>query len=359
VPLPSEAKRKRSRAWTDLCARKHFRAGAGAAILTSMSEPIEIDQESFRIDFETRITGSAAEGSLEFEMRPHPDRYEWREDEEYGRILVDRKTNFMYPESVVEEVAAQMKGAAIYGPPARVPAIEVLLRERREAIEAALGGEDPEEELADPAGEELAARVGEDQQVSVLAADLVDSTRLQAGDRRTYDTVVPILLNEISAIGSRLGGTLINYGGDGGLVGFLGPGFNVASDLAFDAATALVASIYGVMNPLLKAASFPGVDVRVGLDANNARVTPIGSASARRQPDLLGIAVSMAAKVQARGRGGEVWVGQSLYETLHISRQELLEAAPTPADWDFVDRSGDPYALYRYPLVPPLPSAQG
>ena len=323
-----------------------------------MAEPIEINQESFRIDFDMRYLGTAEDGTLEVEWLPNPDRYEWRPDEEYGRILYDRKTSFIYPESVIEEVVEQMSGAPIYGPVAGIPEAKDLLPQRKAVIETALRGEAPEEEWADPSAAELAARIGEDQQVSVLSVDLVDSTRLQAADPDTYDTVVPILLGEISAVGAIFGGTLINYGGDGGLVGFLGPGFNIAGDLAFDAATALVGVIYGVLNPAIKAAGFPGIDVRVGLDANNAKVTPVGSATARRQPDLLGIAVSMASKVQGRGRPGEVWVGQGLFETLHISRQKFLSPAPVAGGWDFVDRSGDPYALHRLVMVPPLPGSK-
>jgi class 3 adenylate cyclase len=82
----------------------------------------------------------------------------------------------------------------------------------------------------------------------------------------------------------------------------------------------------------------------------------VGSEKSRRQHDVLGIAVSMAAKVQARGAPGEVWVGQTLYEGLHVSRQDLLGPASSGEDWDFVDRMGQPYALYRIQVVPSSPN---
>lgn len=182
---------------------------------------------------------------------------------------------------------------------------------------------------------------------------MVGSTRLQARESEAYGRINQIVLREIAAVTSVFGGVVINFTGDGAVVGFLGPGFNVANDMVFDAATALVADIYGVMNPALEAAGLFGVDVRVGLDMNEAEVAAVGSEDSRRQADVLGIAVSMAAKVQARGARGEVWIGQTLYETLHISRQQLVESADPGEGWDFVNRAGEPYRLYRCRVVPP------
>ena len=216
--------------------------------------------------------------------------------------------------------------------------------------EALSAGGDPEV-LANPAADLLAERLGQSQEVAVLSVDIIDSTRLAAEKGAAYRRVNEIFLREIAAVTSAFGGTVINYGGDGGVVGFLGPGFNVANDLAFDAATVLVADIYGLMNPLLERAGLFGVDVRVGLDMNEGAITAVGSEDNRRQPDILGIAVSMASKVQGRGAPREVWVGQTLYETLHVSRQKLLEPAAPGEGWDFVNRAGEPYALFRCPVA--------
>jgi class 3 adenylate cyclase len=322
-----------------------------------MGGPIEIKSDSFRVDFKMQILNIGPSGAMEFALRPDPDRYEWLDDDEHGRVLYDIKTKTRILESVIAEMAEQAVGMPIYAPPGNIPDSQELLDQRRGLIEAALGEQEEPEALGSPSSDALAEKVGERQEVAVLSVDVVGSTRHQAENAEGYGRAVQILLREIAAVTAVFGGVVINFTGDGAIVGFLGPGFNVANDMVFDAATVLVADVYGVMNPALKAAGLPYIDVRVGLDMNEAEVTAVGSEESRRQHDVLGIAVSMAAKVQAQGAPGEVWVGQTLYESLHVSRQNMLKPATAGEGWDFVDRVGQPYALYRLPMVSPLPAA--
>jgi class 3 adenylate cyclase len=295
--------------------------------------------------------GERPDGALEVEHFPDPERYEWLDDPERGRILRDLKTGMMYPESVLEELAEQMEGAPIYGPPSGIPDAVELLTQRGKVIEAALRGDGHPEELGTTSADLLAEKAGQRQEVAVLSVDVVGSTRLQASEPEAYGRINQILLREIAAVTAVFGGAVINFTGDGAIVGFLGPGFNLANDLVFDAATALIADIYAVMNPALQKAGLFGIDVRVGVDMNEAEVAIVGSEESRRQHDVLGIAVSMAAKVQGRATPREVWVGQTLYETLHISRQKLLHPAEPGDGWDFVNRGKGPYALYRCPVA--------
>jgi class 3 adenylate cyclase len=316
-----------------------------------MGDEIKITSDSFRVDFKVKVLGTRSDGTVEMAFVPDPERYEWYDDDEHERVLYDLKTNTQIPESVMEEMAEQVAGTPIYGPPAGIPDAADLFARRRVVIESALGGAEHPEALNSPSADLLAEKVGQKQEVAVLSVDVVGSTRLQANEPEAYGRINQILLREIAAVASVFGGAVINFTGDGAVVGFLGPGFNIANDMVFDAATMLVADIYGVMNPALEAAGLFGIDVRVGLDMNQAEVAAVGSEDSRRQHDVLGIAVSMAAKVQTRGAPGEVWVGQTLYETLHISRQKLLEPAPPGEEWDFVNRGGEPYALYRCRVV--------
>jgi class 3 adenylate cyclase len=322
-----------------------------------MGEPIEIKSDSFRVDFKVQVLNTRPDGIVEMAFIPDPERYEWLDDDEHGRVLRDIKTNTMIPEAVFAEMAEQAVDVPIYAPPKGIPDAPDLLDERRKVIEAALSVEGHPEELASPSAEVLAAKAGKSQEFAVLAVDVVDSTRHQAENAEGYRRTNEVLLREIAAVTAVFGGVVIKFTGDGGLVAFLGPGFNVANDMVFDAATALVADVYAVMNPALRAAGLPRVDVRVGLDMNEAQVTAVGSEDSHRQNDVLGVAVSMAAKIESVGAPGEVWVGQTLYETLHISRQNKLELGAPNKDWNFVNRAGKPYELYRLPMVPPLPAA--
>lgn len=320
------------------------------------SESIEINSDNGRFDVLVEVAKTHPDGRVELIFRPHPDRYVWRDDETQGRVLYDIKTRTVFPESVLREMAEQiMAGIPFYAPPGDIPASDALLAERQAVIEAALAGANPEEELASPSEATLATLVGEQREIAAMSVDLVGSTRLLAGDRAAYGKLVPLLLREIAAVSAIFGGVVVNFTGDGAIVAFPGPGSTVANDMAFDAATALVADIYSVLNPAAKSTGLPGIDIRVGLDSNEGEVTAVGSETSRRQLDMLGLALSMAAKVQSRAAQGEVWVGQMLYENLHVSRQQKLSLASPGSAWDFVDRFGQPYALYRFPMAPLLP----
>jgi class 3 adenylate cyclase len=316
----------------------------------SSDRSIRIDSNRGRIDLEIKVVGTAPDGTLEIEMEPNSDRYEWR-DGQAGRELYDRSTGSTMPEDVVWSTLKQMKGAPIYGPPP-APDHETFVLERAAAIEAALKGENGAP-LADPSHDALVEMLGKPVGFAVISVDLVGSTKLQAEHPEVYDRIVPVLGQEVAAVGAAFGGLTINFTGDGGLLGFPGPEFCVAADAAFDAATAIVADVYLILNPLLSRAGLPSIDVRVGLDGHDGKVQLVGDPSNRRRAEVLGLAVSIASKVQARAQPRDVLVGQSLYEVLHVSRQQLLGPAEDLDDWDFVDRDDEPYRLYRFAVVRP------
>jgi hypothetical protein len=59
----------------------------------------------------------------------------------------------------------------------------------------------------------------------------------------------------------------------------------------------------------------------------------------------------MAAKIQGVAEQGDVWVGQSMYEHLHISRQRGCVAAVLPDNWAFASARGRSYKLFVIPLM--------
>jgi len=314
----------------------------------------KLRSDLLRIDIQTE-TDVLSDGTRTFTMRPHPDRYEQIKGEE-GWELHDRQTGHTFPAKVSREImqliADKSPGLPLHCPP-QVPEPAELFAERGRAIKAILDGSAEPEGLSDPSSAALVELAGQDLTFAVVCVDLIESTALQAEHPDQYNRLVQLLLGEVGAVSSLFGGLVIKHTGDGALVGFPGPIFCVAADTAFDAASAIVAVVYMVLNPIVQKFGLPPMGIRVGVDANEAQVQTVGHASNRRAPDVLGIAVSMAAKVEGRGAPEEVWVGQYLQEILHVSRQELLSLASPSADWGFVDRFDDPYRLYRTRVIPP------
>lgn len=312
-----------------------------------VSTTTRIDSDNLRIDFSVEVLGEEPDGALQLAFHPNPARYEWRDDAEHGRVLFDRSTRSIFPEAVIADLAEQMVGLPMFAP-RDVPQAAELLDQRRDAITTLLDQTGPEAPLTNPSADALAEIAGESRHFVVISVDLVGSTRMQAEQRDAYRRLVPVLLHEASAVGELFGGVLIKYTGDGVLIGFPEPAFCIQADAAFDAACAILAVVYRVLNPEAERRGLPPLAIRVGLDAHDAEVTPIGSSAAQRQLDVMGLAVSLAAKVQSVATPGELWVGQCLYEVLHHSRQAYLTAAA--AAFPFVDRGDQQYKLYRMTL---------
>lgn len=81
-----------------------------------MDEPIEISNDSFRVDFKVKVLNTRPDGTVEMAFVPDPERYEWLDGDKHGRVLYDLNTNTMIPESVMEEMAEQVAGTPIYAP---------------------------------------------------------------------------------------------------------------------------------------------------------------------------------------------------------------------------------------------------
>lgn len=70
----------------------------------------------------------------------------------------------------------------------------------------------------------------------------------------------------------------------------------------------------------------------------------------RTQPDVYGMAITMAAKIQAVGTPGEVWIGERLHGHLHVNNQVTCVPVEPPASWRFVNGGNWAYKLYAIPV---------
>ena len=329
------------------CVTTDITHGKGGRCHADVVSSTRVDSDSFRLDLDVQFLEELPDGTLKCALRFNPDRYEWQSHSEHGRVLFDRNTHLAFPEAVIGEMVESMGRVPMHGPGEVLPA-EELLRQRRKSIATLLDEKTPDPTLTNPAATALAAMANESRQFTVISVDLVGSTQMLAHQPEAYRRLVPVLLHEVSAIGEHFGGVLIKFTGDGVLIGFPEPAFCVMADAAFDAGCAILAVVYGVLNTEAELRGLPALAIRVGLDAHRAEVTPIGAGTAQRQLDVMGLAVSLAAKVQGAGEPGELWVGQCLYELLHHTRQGLLVEAVK--DFPFVDRGDEQYRLFRLAL---------
>jgi len=112
----------------------------------------------------------------------------------------------------------------------------------------------------------------------------------------------------------------------------------------------MVAVVYTALNTQLERHGLPAVDIRIGADASEASVRVVGSVASRTQPDVYGMALTMAAKIQAVGTPGEVWIGERLHGHLHVKNQVNCVRVEPPASWRFVNGGNWAYKLYAMPV---------
>jgi class 3 adenylate cyclase len=313
-------------------------------------QPIKIDSDWVRIDVESMEMGDPEpDGSQPLYLRFSNARYKLQDD---GSVL-DIQTNWVYPAETWRSVIEQILSAVGNGPRIKSPERRDLyerLQERSEAIGYALEHpasieqpQSPENPLADLVGSQVA--------LAALCIDLIGSTRLQASNPDAYGRIVPLLLRELAEIVGDFDGVIVNFTGDGLIAAFDGQGSSIAAcDAAVHAALVMIAVVYTALNMQLADHGLPAVDIRIGADASEASVRVVGSAASRTQPDVYGMALTMAAKIQAVGTPGEIWIGETLHGHLQVNNQVNCVPVEPPASWSFVNGGNRAYMLYAIPV---------
>jgi adenylate cyclase len=106
--------------------------------------------------------------------------------------------------------------------------------------------------------------------------------------------------------------------------------------------------VYQVLNPELKSRGLPKLEVRIGIDAGDAFVEVIGSPESKRQADIIGGVVSIAAKIQSRAEPGGIFLGEIAVRNLHTSWRQGCQVVEPSEEWEYTDGKGAPYRYHRF-----------
>jgi class 3 adenylate cyclase len=107
--------------------------------------------------------------------------------------------------------------------------------------------------------------------------------------------------------------------------------------------------LQGSINPELVAHRLPEIGVKISLDYGELLVVLYGK-SLRSHIDTVGSSISIAAKMLAFAKVGQIIVGDSLYNNLatydYLS-QEFTELKVSSSEWSYIDeKSGARYRLH-------------
>jgi class 3 adenylate cyclase len=291
-------------------------------------------------------------GVFRVAIEPDPRRYEWRiiDGEKW---LYDKLDDAAFPaERLMESLARFMEGAPAYFQPPRVGDVAAYVETRKPFIERMLGrGAQPPVSLEDKSEEFLqslgVAKLG----FVILCADLAGSTKLATTVApETYTRLISTTLYELSEAIPLYHGHVLNYTGDGLIAYFPEPSFITKNDLALDCALTLRRLICGGLNPAFVRHGFPSIDVRIGIDADEAYVVTLGSPQTKQTKDIIGAVVSLAAKIQSLADPGGICIGETCERNLYVAWRQICELTALPPGWTYKGPDGSPYRVFRVKL---------
>jgi class 3 adenylate cyclase len=303
-----------------------------------------------RIDLQIkRIKKGDDPNQFHFEMEFDPRRYEWLE-QDGERCLYDKFEKALIPERVVLDMVGRLNGLPVYHQPPLISNSAEYVVSRQNAIADRLRGVDLDEEPnKDPSAEFLDSHSGSELGFAILCIDLVGSTRLSI-ESDSYARIVSTYVYEVSRVVPLFRGHVLKHMGDGLIAYFAEPSFNIKNDLAVDCALTMRALILDGINPALSAIGLARLSFRIGLEAGDAFVDVIGSATTKRHSDIVGKVVSIAAKIQAISPVDGIGLGEGAVSALHVSWRQRVRPLVTDSRWQVRKRDRSEYAVYELAL---------
>jgi len=305
-----------------------------------------------RMDFIPEIISIDDESnSLTILLKPDPRRYEWKEIDE-KRYLYDKFDHVLCPEKVFYDLSRQIVNHCISLQSQEIDDVQAHAEFSKPFIEKALKGHKIIPAFVDKSEEFLQSLEVDELTFAIISLDVVGSTALSISlEPSAYANLISVVLWKLSAIIPKFHGHVLKYTGDGLIAYFPEPSFITKNDLAVDCALALRQVIYKGLDHILKELSCPPIEVRIGIDTGEAFIKVIGDPSTKQHKDIIGSVVSLAAKIQAMTKPGEIYVGETTCRNLHTMWKENIELVELNDDWNYKGKDGNMYMIYKIKFI--------
>jgi class 3 adenylate cyclase len=169
-----------------------------------------------------------------------------------------------------------------------------------------------------------------------------------------FGTILYIFSQEMSLITSEYGGYTLKYVGDA-VIALFPAEYNTyqAAKNAVGCARAMQEVIKKCINPEFKAHGLPEIMIKISIDYGDVQVVLYGKSIERAHIDIVGSSISMAAKMIAFAKTGQIVIGQQLYENIindlndSSGQQQFSKLELDPDRWSYVnEKSGSSYGVY-------------
>jgi adenylate cyclase len=196
----------------------------------------------------------------------------------------------------------------------------------------------------------LRKHVSQKQHMIVMFVDLVGSTDMALLlPPEKLGIIISSFSQEMRSVIRHHGGYVLKYVGDA-VIGYFIAEENplVIADNAVNCAKTMLDVIERGINPILSEYDYPELHVKIGMDLGENVIVRYGSDEVRSHVDILGPAVSIAAKITALAKPNQILVGGDIYEKLHPNLKSRFESMNwTDNRWSYHNKkTGRLYSVY-------------
>jgi adenylate cyclase len=227
---------------------------------------------------------------------------------------------------------------------------ESLIKETQKRVWSSLKKGYEYDESVDESDKFLREHVSQRIRMIVLFVDLVGSTEMSLTlPPEKLGIIISSFSQEMRYVIKHHGGFVLKYVGDA-VIGYFIAEENqlVVSDNVVNCAKAMIDIIEKGINPILSEYDYPDLRVKIGMDYGENAIVRYGSDSIRSHVDILGPAVSIAAKITSLAQPNQVLIGEDVYEKLHPSLKDLFKKVEwQDSQWSYHNReTGKLYGVY-------------
>jgi class 3 adenylate cyclase len=290
--------------------------------------PTEGDDRRWgRMDFKIEIlSADDARRTVQIQMVPDPRRYD-RTEEDGEVYYLDKYLRHLIPERIIlGQAAQQLTGLPIYHLSSTIKSAPEYAASRKNALETELQGGSyvppPEKAIAHRSSYANATP----RELVFLSVDICGGSALRRADRSKFDRAYKIFMRELGTVVGQFNGTIYKATGDGFIAYIDHPSFTSRSDQAIDLGLSALVILHRSLNPSLREAGLPELQIRVGADCGpvsfrEIEVPTTGFADVEIASDALNRAV----KIQESAEASQFRIGRDLYELIHVQWLERAE----------------------------------
>ncbi|MDE1725093.1 MAG: adenylate/guanylate cyclase domain-containing protein [Thaumarchaeota archaeon] len=227
---------------------------------------------------------------------------------------------------------------------------ETLIKETQKRVWSSLKKGYEYDYSVDESDAFLRKHVAQKVHMLVMFVDLVGSTDMALLlPPEKLGIIISSFSQEMRSVIRHHGGYVLKYVGDAVIGYFIAEESPlVVSDSAVNCARTMIDVIERGINPILSEYDYPELRVKIGMDFGENVIVRYGADEIKSHVDILGPAVSIAAKITALAKPNQILIGEDIYEKLHPSLKNLFELMIwNDHVWSYQDKkTGKAYRVY-------------